>query len=356
MDPEIVETISKSPELTRKFHIALFYTNGDEDRAVKMLDGGNQDLYVIKGRFSSSTQNGLFLIFFNSFNFQILSTSEIMSPAFALRNVDPKLDWREFERQLVEHINKGDHDEVMRRTMKDKIIAAFSITFMKEVTKAIQNNDDIVLNRMFQRLMKDSLGLQNVDMEATFQPDSSLAMEIESLSSKKIDVESLIKKKTQEAATEEKPSDGLARPVVGKDGIKLILKGGLILSPIKGKHISKLEVGDRVRVSLLESSPNAIKVAQAFNAYDGKQFSPVNARMKLAYKTDKGYEFYAVIAKGILAHIIEEEDNIKVAMDPAFAVSESKEEVKKGGLSMPIIVAIIAAFIIIVSVLIFLVK
>ncbi|HNR89472.1 MAG TPA: hypothetical protein PKM65_14110 [Spirochaetota bacterium] len=357
MDPEIAETIAKSPELARKYQIALHYTNGDEDKALKMLDGAYQDLYIIKGRFSSTTQNGLFVIFYNWFNFVAVSTSEIMSPSYMLRNVDPSQDWREFERQLMEHVAKGDHDEVMRRAMRDAVLKAFTVTIMKDVNKAVRNNDDIVLNRIFQRLIKDSMGLQNVDMEVNCQPDSSLAMELDSITSKKIDVESIAKNASRESESAvAPPADGFVRPEVGKDGVKLILKCGLILSPIKGKHISRLEVGDRVRVSILESSPNAIKVAEAFNAYDGKQFSPINARMKVARKGDKGYEFYAVIAKGILAHVVEEEENIKVAMDPAFTVQESKDETKKGGISMPIIVAIIAAFIIIVSVLIFLVK
>ena len=49
---EILENAAGSlSDYTKKLKIAMFFTNGDEDRAKQMIAGNLEDICVIKGRF-----------------------------------------------------------------------------------------------------------------------------------------------------------------------------------------------------------------------------------------------------------------------------------------------------------------
>ena len=141
---------------------------------------------------------------------------------------------------------------------------------------------------------------------------------------------------------QEEGDEGPKEPKTGIDGVKLIINCSLILSPIKGKDISKLTPGDRIRVNIIDNNPKAITVAEAFHAYKEGKFSPINGRVKsVEFTPGAGYIIYAVIAKGVLAKVVEEEENIKVAMDPSYYAESPVEEEAKSNL--PIIMVVLTA-------------
>ncbi len=148
-------------------------------------------------------------------------------------------------------------------------------------------------------------------------------------------------KKEAEAAVDAIEKDDI--PKVGEDGVKLILNCSLILSPIKGKDISTLVPGDRVMLSIVDSDSKAISVAKAFNAYQNNKMTPITGRIKMIKNTPDGYLIYTVIAKGILGKTIEEEANIKVAMDPNFVWTNQDEAETKSYLPMIVVLLVVIA-------------
>ncbi len=318
-------------EQTKKINIALHYTHGDMEKARQMVAGNYDDLYVIKVRFASSTMFGAFLLFFNHIYKIISGLTLILSPSYTLQNINPEWDWIVFEKEIAELMQKGDYDQILAKTFRDKILKSFDIVLLNELARNIELKNEIAIDNLFRKLIQETLALKRVDSLVVYQPTSSLAMELHSvtipkLQSDVVDGEQVKMPETQPAATGETEY----APQVGVDGVKLIIKSALILSPIKGKHISKLTPGDRVMISIIDTNPQAVKVAQALNAYENETFKPIPARITYVKSIpQKGYKVYGLIAKGIVVDIDEEEENIKVALDPAYAATvQPAEEVK----------------------------
>ncbi len=341
MGTEIDDAFQSLSDQTKKLNIAQHYTHGDMEKAKQMIAGNYRDLYVIKVRFSSSTLYGAFIVFFNHIYKHVAGVQIIVSPSYAVLNLDPSNEWQIYDREINELFEKGEHDQVLVRGFKDKLNMMFSIVELNELARYLESRNEIAIDNMIRKAIQNSLGLQRVDTNVYYQTTSSLEMELNSVSSPKLSIdiiEGRSEKKEPKAPYEGDQQPESKTPKVGVDGIKLILKSALILSPIKGKDIHKLAPGDRIKVSIIDNNPQAIRVAQALDAYQDDTFKPVVARVKsVEHRPGPGYKIYGFIAKGILADIDEEEANIKVALDPAYAAAMEQQADDEGKTSYPMI-------------------
>lgn len=140
--------------------------------------------------------------------------------------------------------------------------------------------------------------------------------------------------------------------IEGKE-IKLMLNGALILSPIRGKEIGKLVLGDRIMISIIDKNPRAIDVAKAFGAYDSEgNIKPIPGRI-VSIKRDEYLHLMAIVAKGIYMKIVEEEDNIKVAMDPAHYNQGGKIDTEDGAHNRTMMIILAVVFTVLVGIIIF---
>ncbi len=185
-------------------------------------------------------------------------------------------------------------------------------------------------------------------------------MELYSQSSKKIDAKKLQDAQKKDAEDSAAKAEAVDRsdPLAGKD-VKLILNGSMILSPIKGKDISSLVAGDRVKIKIVDKNPKGIQVAKAFNAYDDetREMQPISGRV-VSIKSDvkAGYEFFIIVAKGIFVKVVEEETNIKVAVEDSEGGGQSSAADPTGSrLSAPLITLLVVIFLVMLGVVIFLV-
>lgn len=301
-------------EQTKKLQIALHYTFGDEDKAKKMVNGTYLDLYVVKGKFSSSSVYGSFIIFLNPVYLKVMNSFSILSRSFEISDIKTTQDWRNFEKQLVEISHKSGYDESMTSKMKDSMNKALTIQEITKFARLIEQDDGIAVNHNFQKFISDVTGFQNVELSVDYEKISSIAMEINSLTSTKISAAEPAK---ESVPAEDIKIEKLDDPLEGKE-VKLILNGALILSPIKGKDISELSIGDRIMISIIDKSPKANDVLKAFNAFrDDGSPKPVAGRI-VSIKHTTDYKIFAIVAKGIYIKIEEEEDFIKVGMDPTY--------------------------------------
>ncbi|MCX7678474.1 MAG: hypothetical protein N2316_04580 [Spirochaetes bacterium] len=343
--------------------IALQYTGGDEKSAREMVEGKYRDLYVIKGTFKSSSLSGAILLFYNIKNLKLIDSFVYVTTSPLPHNLDPQTKWWEFERVLVDIAQTGDHDDILMRTLREGIVRSFTRTFIADLNRFLESKDEISLNRLIQKVIQDALGLQRLIMNVIATNTTSLEVELKSIITRKLEIQSLEKQKceTDGQVTLGKQASGQVAqtkaPKVGVDGIKLILEGSFILSPIKGKDINKLQVGDRVRINIVDKNPKAIPIAKAFNAYDeqNKKFLPVDVRIRQIERIEgKGIEAYALLAKGILVHLFEEEENIKVAMDPNYVWQSEEEE--RTSINIFAIIIILSIFAILIGIAIALLK
>ena len=350
-------------EQTRKFDIATYYTNGDAEKAKQMVAGAFKDQYAIKGRFTSSSVYGAFLVFFNPAVLAPMSVYTIITKSFAAEDIKTSADWKIFESEITTLLSAGEHDQVMCNHAREEITAGMTLDFNKDIKKLFEINDAITVNHRFKKLLETRLGFQQIKITIDFEPVSSLDMELFSTSSKKIDPRDMKEKLGQDQPDAEKKEEESkikpGDPLAGKE-VKLIMTGSLILSPIKGKDISLIQVGDRVKIKIVDKTSKAVQVAKAFNAYDEEtgNMSAITGRVVSSkFDSKVGHEFFIIVAKGIFVKVIEEEDNIKVAVeDPdAAAGRKGSKETKESRLSAPLAILLVIVFMLLVGGVIFLV-
>jgi hypothetical protein len=334
MPPEDVS----SSESSREYKIACYYTNGDETRARQMMAGDLKDICVIKAKFYSTTSTGAFIVFFNHLYLSLNSMYPVIAGSQSLHTLDPDADWVAFEEHLRDSVGRNEHDDVLCNHFKNVFISAFSLQFAGEIQKLIQAGDKEGLSKFFMLFVHDRLGFQRVKMNVSFEFISSLDMELNSLTSRKI-IEFKERKDDKAEGEPHIELDGGDDEVLKEKEVKLVLAGSLILAPIKGRDIGLLIMGDRIKVKIVDRNPKAVHVAKAFNAYDEDGFHPITGRIvSIRHRADGGYKIFVLIAKGIFVMIGETEENIKVAVDMSFM--EGRQQV---GEIPKISIAVIAA-------------
>ncbi|MBN1500213.1 MAG: hypothetical protein JW982_08660 [Spirochaetes bacterium] len=339
-------------EQSKKINIAMHYLNNDMEKAKMMVAGKLKDIVIVKGTFSSSSLYGAFILFFNYLNLILADSSFLVSPDYSISGIKNSADWKVFEKEIVEIRNR--ENSRVSGDFKEKFDAGFTLTFSREFAKMIKAKDTTQLTYILQKYLTENSGLKRLALNLEYQTASSLEMELDSVTSKKLDKKIIEKKKEDEKKAEadaetDSSKDENSEPVVGQNGIKLIIKSTLVLSPIKGKYISKVEPGDRVMVTMVEKNPQTVQIAQAFKAYNQETgvISSIPGRvLKVDYIDNLGYKLYVVIAKGIIAQVIEEETNIKVALDPAQTVNQQSDDEKTSRFGLPIIISLVAAIIV----------
>lgn len=352
MTNELETAATNFSEQAKKLQIALYYTHNDQDKAKKMLNDTYRDLIVLKGRFSSASVYGAFIIFFSSVYMKVMNSFALVSKSFELADMKTSMDWRNFEKQLDNILKKGGMDEVFTAQVKENISKGLTIQELTKLLNLISINDAIAVNHSFQKFLSDVTGFQNIELSLDYESVTSLAMELHSITGMKIPPAELARgqmdEKSKQEVKVEKIDDGLA----GKE-VKLMLNGALILSPIKGKDIAKLAVGDRIMISIIDKNPKSVDVAKAFNAYDSEgNMKPIPGRI-VSLKRDDYLHIMAIVAKGIYMKIIEEEENIKVAMDPAYYNQASKNEPEDKGSSKTMMVVLSLVFVVLVGIILF---
>ena len=100
-----------------------------------------------------------------------------------------------------------------------------------------------------------------------------------------------------------------------------------MLSPVKGKHISEIQSGERILVVLSAKDAMSDRIIDAYKARgeDGQPL-PIVGRVieKVANEEGRGYIIYTLVAKGIYAKIVEEE-SVKIQTELTKASMEGNE-------------------------------
>lgn len=351
MADDLRTSMDSFSEQANKIGIALYYTGGDMEKARQMVSGGLRDLYAVKVMFASTTMSGAFLIFYNYTTNKLLHSFGVVIPSYSTKKLNTSVDWRVYEKDIQELIAREEHDEQLAKMLKSKFYDSFSFAFTAELSRFLDGNNNIEAERAFQKLIQFSLNLQRIDVKIDHQSISSLDMELYSSSSIKIDLSKVEKGKADQAGDAD--ASGREEIVPGVGDVKLLLNAALMLAPIKGKDITKLEPGDRIKVILTDKDKKAVDVAQALGAYDEGVFKPLTARLKTIEKAEAGFIFHGIIAKGVYVKIVEEEPNIKVALDAAYELSRVAAETEKGP-GMPLLLILGVGFIILVAIILLL--
>jgi hypothetical protein len=337
----------------KKLELSAYYTHGDYDNAKNMVEGSYKDLAVLKLKFSSSSVYGAIVISINTIYKNIVNYYGVVSHSFNVDDIDNTKDWKIFEKNIQSKKERKEHDDVLGTHVQQELLKQLDPQFMEDFIKLIEINDNIGVSHLLQKTCQDGLGFGQIKSTAIFNLTTSLDMELNSISSKKVTDEELPsnqakKKKLETIEKLDKESDD---PLAGKN-VTLLLDGSLILSPINGRPLNQIVIGDKIMVRILHKDEKAIKLAKAFSVYNEEEdkIDPIKGRITFIEKQNEGgYKIYVIVAKGIYLHIEEEEETIKIKLDSSNKTDKNKISNKdnKKNKKIPLtIVAILGFFII----------
>ena len=260
------------------------------------------NILIVKGRFKSTSMNlyGLFLLSFNAMK-KLDSHHVIVSSYSDMYDLDPNTPWHKFEEYIVDRKWKGNFNN----SMTASIMEAFNkisedVRNMKILYDNVYNYDydqmDLILYDIINRIIHD----KNLVMESLIQEIS-----LQELQSVK---EDRSKPQNQDDDAPKKDSHGV------------ILQVKPVLSPLNGKPIYELRIGDKIMVRIIPSSHKENYYIDLYNLKDDRGIRVIPATV-IDIKSSAGkntpIEILAELMPGVYGLCIEDEKLIKLKMyDP----------------------------------------
>ena len=299
-------------ERTRLIEISLKYTDGDMEKAKAMASGQYLDTVVVKSKFfmQKAGRSGMFLAFFNIRDEYISFVETVVVSNASIYDKSRIFDdWK----ILFGDINafRQGNDVVEIAGLNDRIIDEM---VSRDIFPDVQggNLDDLTKSSVL--ILRQVFGDQQVQCQVEIEPTSSLMMELGGVP--------LATPQTSEPAPKEKQKEDIPETEFERrirqieEEANYVVDGASIVAPVKGKYINEIKVGEKIMVLLPNKDPVSRKVLNVLEAVDSDgRISPIKGRIKDKVPMEKGgVIIYALVAKGVLAKLVEEE-NVKIRME-----------------------------------------
>ena len=310
-------------EKARQINTALKHTGGDMDKARMMVSGQLSDVGVMKGRFTVAGRfYGAFLLFFNTeWNYLMNVNAVVAGGKTIYDRISLNDNWKSFNQALTRIV---ENDQYGEKKLQDSYPLirhlADSINGFNIIDEVRSKNIEALTNTFIEILGKfyktDDITCQ-IDQEST----TSIVLENENIPFDSPQVD-------QEESAEESQESLIENKI--REVEKLadhIIDAKVIVSPVRGKYINDVKIGDLIRVVPVNKFEEvSIKVAKTLNAYSEEgDYLPMKARVKAKFPLEQGgFLLYALLMKNILARIPEEE-NVKIEIDQPGLPGEKKE-------------------------------
>lgn len=300
----MTEQFDSLGEKTKQVDVAMKYTRGDIVKAKEMASGNYLDIMVLKGKFMVEKKgiSGVFMAYFNYIQEYIANVTAILSSKMTLFEKMRIFDeWKSLNKDLQAFKESNDMMDSQNFTyfLIDSFVGYDVFPDVQE-----KNLDD--LTKTVTEIICKSFNVDAVKCQIELEPTSSLAMYLAGV---KIDVPGAEAQETAPVSAE----DTRIRAIESE--AKYVIEGTAVLAPVKGKNVSDLISGDKIRVLLTGNDMVSEKILRLLNAYDPEGGRlPIAGRVKAKVPFEKGgYILYALVARGVLAKIFEEE-NVKVML------------------------------------------
>ncbi len=273
-----------------------------------MDSGKNQhsedNILIVKGRFKSGSNNlyGLFLLIFN--NMKKLDTHHVIVSSYSdMYDYEPHASWEKYEEHIVDRKWKGNFNNSMTSAIMESFSALSEESrTLNQLFEYIYNYDydqmDIILYDIINRIIHD----KNLVMETIIQ-------EVTTQEFRKVKDD---RGKPSKEETDEKPEE--------TDRQAVILQVKPIVSPVKGKPIYELRIGDRIMIRIIPSSSRENYYIDLYNLREDKMVRPIPATVidiKSTTGKNNPVEILAEITPGVYGLFLEEEKQVKLKLfDP----------------------------------------
>jgi hypothetical protein len=308
-------------EKTKLMNLALKYTDGDMERAKFMVSGQYNDVKIIKGKFNIKQSNifGLLILFVNIPNRYIMHLDTfVQSNENTIAKASIFDSWKAFYTDIANFV-KIEQDVIPSYEFAQHVVYSLdnSNIYSEIESDNLQNLTGIfvdLINKFYQNTYTDcKLNIDNTN---------SLTMELANIS-----IEEPIK--TTDKELEKLDGDHSEKIAAIESKADYVLNGRIIISPIKGKHISDIKVGEKIKILLTSSESINKQIAKSLKALsEDNEILPISMRITEKFPMEKkGYYIYGLIAKNVLVRIIEEED-VKIETDTVQKILKSAKREK----------------------------
>lgn len=317
-------------EKAKRIEIALKFTDGDMDKAKLMASGNMTDVVVVKGKFIVVDQNisGFFLAYFNVVGEYIAAIKSVM---VSNNSIFPRIrifdEWRSHYKNILAY-EKGE-DKLDSEKFNSDLLGSF---IKVDVFPDVQKQNLEYLSSSVPEMIKESFSSSNVKCQIDLEQTSSLELVLMG-----IDImvptheEEAREEYSETSATEAKsvPESPFGKKLAEIESkAQFIVEGCCVLSPVKGKLIAEITTGERIYVVLPAKDSVSQRILDAYKARNSEGGPlPVVGRVmeKIPNELTKGYILYVLVAKGIYAKIVEEE-NMKIQTELTAASQKSENE------------------------------
>lgn len=340
----MAEQYNSLDQKTRMVDLAMKYTNGDMEKAKAMAGGQFVDLRVVKGKafFHEKNFSLLFILFFNVVNNYIGNSVCAIDEGNGLyEKVRIFDDWKALVKDLQAY---RDGTRINEESDMSDYLMQSSIGY--DLFPTVSSGDlDFVTDSLRDILVKKSEGGQ-LQLQVDINEGTSVEMELAGISVDVPGEDTVEDEETpkESVSVESAPSAAEARMARIEEDATYIVEGKVIVSPVKGKYINDIVIDEKIKVLLPSHDPVTQKIIAALNARDDDgNVRPIKGKLKEKVPLEKnGYVLYALVAKGILAKIVEEE-NVKIQMDRPELESSDPEGDKKSIVVMAVLFVLIIA-------------
>lgn len=209
--------------------------------------------YFLKGRFKSAATNlyGLFLVVYNHQkameSFQIVATSYS-----AIYDLEPNQEWHRYESMITDHRWKGSYNTSMTTSLGSVFDGISKDPRQREefyglISAYNYDRIDVVLFDLFNRMIRDKSAVLETGIQEATSEEVQKARET-------------IKGKVEEKA--EKPIIPVRNFNVEEGAT--IIPSALVLSPVRGKLLYELKIGDRIMLKLDPNSQQGAYYIESF--------------------------------------------------------------------------------------------
>ncbi len=313
-------------EASKKIEIALKFSNGDLDKAKLMASGKLQDVVVIKGKFMEPEKNisGMVLAFINISGEYISAIRTVQSSTTGIFTVIRVFDnWEFLYKNLMAY--EGDPDSLDSSKLNQDLLYEFIRMDIFSDARSM-NLDSLAVS--MQDIIEDSFGSDKVKSQIELEKTSSMDIALAGIDVMMPSLDEEEEAEVEEKAPEKKaPQTALEKKLDEIESkASFIVEGKCVLSPVKGKYINETVLGEKFFVILPGKDELSEKILDAYKARDheGKPLPVTGKVVEKVNIENGGVVLYVLVAKGIYAKIVEE-DNVKIQTE----ITQSKKSGKK---------------------------
>jgi len=313
-------------ETAKRIETALKFTNGDMDKAKLMASGKLQDVVVIKGKFIEPEKNisGIILAFINTANEYISAIRTAQSSTSGIFTVIRVFDdWKSLYRNLIAYESGPDvlDSSKLNQNLLDEFIKI-------DIFPDTQSMNLDFLAVSVQDIIQSSLGSEKVKSQIELEKTSSMDIALAGIDIMMPSSDEEEEAKVEEKAFEKKaPQTALEKKLDEIESkASFVVEGKCVLSPVKGKYINETVLGEKFFVILPGKDELSEKILDAYKARDheGKPLPVTGKVVEKVNIENGGVVLYILVAKGIFAKIIEE-DNVKIQTE----ITQSRKTAKQ---------------------------